>query len=119
MTQYLIYIPTVCKTAIIIFILLKLGGKIGEAFLSMLSEDNAKISHKRVIAIATLVSFIHISYMSADCHINLDRNVLWAHVTLILTAAAIASLPQISAFFASLKSMLAGGGGDDNVKKNP
>lgn len=91
------------KALIIIALILRLGGRIADAVWSMLSDDGKGVSSKRVIAIATTISFIHISYMSVDCAKRIDSNVLWAHVVIILTAAAIASMSQITSLLTIAK----------------
>lgn len=115
MNQYLIYIPTICKALVLITLIALYGKDISDKFWSMLSEDGVKVSHKRVIAIGTTLSFIHISFMSVHYNIKIDTNILWAHIVLILTSSAIASLDQITNLFSAVKGKTLD---TDDTKKN-
>ena len=114
----LIYIPTICKAAVLITLIVMYGKDISNKFWSMLSEDGIKVSHKRVIAIVTTLSFIHISFMSVHYNIKIDTNILWAHIVLILTASAIASLADITGLFTAVKGKALDTNSDDPLKKN-
>jgi hypothetical protein len=65
---------------------------------SMLSERGGGISSKRCIAVGSTIMFLYLCYFSVKYYPKdryIDRNVLWGLIVVILTSAAIASIPQI------------------------
>ena len=104
------YLPFVEKMAILAAILWQ-RENIKAFIYSMLGEPGTNgISSKRVVMITCMVSFVHLCwYVTKTPTANLDTSILWAHVVIILTSATIATLPQLGAFFASIKGLIPAG----------
>jgi hypothetical protein len=119
MQQYIIYLPTVLKFILCLITIVKYGDRIAQAVWSMLSEDGKIVSSKRVIAITGMYSFVHLFwYVTSTVGAKpLDPNILWAHVVIILSAAAIATMPQIMQLFATIKGKLVSPPAADNTDK--
>ena len=82
----------------------------------MLSDDS-KVSSKRVIAISGMATFIYLVIYVTKHDKHLDANIIIALVTIILTAAAIATMPQLVQLFSYIKGKVPGGEPADDPTK--
>ena len=85
---------------VVVFIVLK-WTDIKEIF----SEDSGRMSSKRVIALMGMVTLCRLAIYTTKSTDDIDNNVLAVLTIVILTASAIATLPQILKMITKLKEI--------------
>lgn len=111
MSQLLIYLPLI-KWLIVAALVIWKHHAIGEFIYSCLGAPGKvkTISSKRVIAISGMGALIYCIVRVVDAGKALPEPILWALVIIIITAAAIATMPEIYGLIREIKGIIPTGG---------